>query len=290
MSMAPLELDSVLKAWGSFFHATIDRLAYDQFRRGYAILLLVYCLQLWPNAVFWFGESGGVPYTLSLTLRGTDCWSLFDLLPATDASAYLVLAGATASSVLLLFGLCTRLASLCCFVLLVSLQNRNPMFLDSEDALFRVFGFLMIAVTWIAPGSGRSPQAVPIWPLRLIQLQMCIIFLGCAWSKLLSDDWIEGRAMYYTTRLHDLWGRIPLPNTLLESNNAMAWLGWLVMVIEFAVPLTIWWKRLRLPALLTAVSFHVAVEATMNLFLFHWIMLLGWSAFLEDHERRRLAQ
>ena len=50
--------------------------------------------------------------------------------------------------------------------------------------------------------------------------------------------------------------------------------------IELAVPILIWFRETRHSCLLVLLLFHLGNEWTMNLFLFHWVMLCGWLAFL----------
>ena len=293
MSNVPLSLSAAAKHWHAFFHGTTDALVYTLFRKGYAFLLLVYVSVLWPRVVFWFGESGCLPTSVANTLRVPASWSVLDWLPQKDYAPVIVLGALTLAAILLLLGLWSRLQALICFVLLVSLHNRNPMIMDSEDAVFRVFGFLLL---WMPLGNRAAKDGIAwdgnatatVWPLRLVQMQICIIFIACGWSKLLSEDWLQGQAMYYTTRLHDLWGRFPVPAFMLESNFLMAWTGWLVIALEMQAPVMVWWKELRWPALIMAFLFHLAAEYTMNLFLFHWIMMLGWCTFITPEEWRAL--
>jgi hypothetical protein len=65
---------------------------------------------------------------------------------------------------------------------------------------------------------------------------------------------------------------------------------WSVLVVEALAPILVWFKETRFIALMAAMTFHLLCEYSMNLFLFHWIMLLGWCTFFTDEEMRRAAQ
>jgi hypothetical protein len=48
----------------------------------------------------------------------------------------------------------------------------------------------------------------------------------------------------------------------------------------------LWLRPTRRAAIAVALVFHLAVESSMNLFLFHWLMILGILSFAEFDELR----
>jgi hypothetical protein len=46
----------------------------------------------------------------------------------------------------------------------------------------------------------------------------------------------------------------------------------------------IWFRETRRLALALVVLFHLANEWTMHLHLFHWVMLVGWLAFVQPQD------
>jgi hypothetical protein len=57
-----------------------------------------------------------------------------------------------------------------------------------------------------------------------------------------------------------------------------------------AVPILIWFRETRWPALIAAGLHHLAMEYSMNLFMFHWLMLIAWSSFIAGEEWRWLGR
>jgi hypothetical protein len=57
-----------------------------------------------------------------------------------------------------------------------------------------------------------------------------------------------------------------------------------VLALEWGLPVLLWVKRSRKAAIIVGIAFHLAVDWTMNLFLFHWIMILGLVSFAEHDE------
>jgi hypothetical protein len=133
---------------------------------------------------------------------------------------------------------------------------------------------------WAAPTSAKTPTA---WPLRLLQLQVALVMLTAALWKLEGDDWTNGTALHYVTRLDGLWGNLPLPDQFYSSLVLRAGC-WATLCIEVCVPILVWFSSSRRAALMTAVLFHLALAYAMNLFLFEWIMILGWCAFLRSED------
>lgn len=132
----------------------------------------------------------------------------------------------------------------------------------------------------------RSAAARPpsYFPVRLLQAQIAIVMLSAGIWKLRGDDWVDGTALYYVTRLDGFWGNLPLPSAALGSRFVLRALSYATLVLELSVPLLIWLPRTRRVALGCALGFHACLAYSMNLFLFAPIMMLGWCAFLQSSD------
>ena len=202
---------------------------------------------------------------------------------------------------LLMIGFFSRFQAICVFLWFVSFHHRHYMIFDAQDNVFRLFGFFLIFLPLGCSYSvdkmlqrplgknDQQPQIKPIWALRLIQIQVCLIFFAGAWIKLQDQHWVEGTALYYITRL-DNFCHFPLPTQLFEQMWAIHLMTWSVLIIEVVVPFAIWFKRTRRSALLLTLGLHVAIFYSMNIFLFQWLMLVGWLSFVERHDLTDLAK
>ena len=283
-------------AWNGFFHGPLDLRVCALVRIAYAALVLIWLAVFYPDLARWFSEDGVFPLIVARKATPGGAWTVLALLP--PGSFWLTAAWAMAfvQALLLLVGFGSRLNAAAVFVWVVSFANRNALILDAEDTVFRLIGFYLILMPcgacwsvdgWIrsrntGPNGTRSVPATvaPAWGLRLLQIQMCVIFLSAALCKLQSAAWRDGTAMYYVARLDDYFGRFPTPDVLWQTPWIVALITWGTIAVEFAIPLAIWWPRARRWALVAALLFHLANEYTMHLFLFHWIMLAGWASFL----------
>jgi hypothetical protein len=281
----------VARGWNAFFHAPADPRICAAIRVGYAALVLVNLAVLYPDLDELLGEGGILPVDVSRQLNDPDCWSVLNWLPRTPKVLHACFWAYAVQSVCLLFGAASRINAVCVFVWLVSFQNRNVLLLDGEDTVFRLVGFFLMFMpagqAWSVDAWFRRGERGPAsgWALRMLQIQMAIIYFSAAILKLQGDEWFDGTAMYYVSRLDDYFGRFPVPAFLFDSPAAVRWTTWSVMAVELLVPIFVWFRETRVICLLAVLAFHIACDYSMHLFLFHWIMLVGWLSFLDGMGR-----
>lgn len=119
---------------------------------------------------------------------------------------------------------------------------------------------------------------------------MVVIMASAAGWKLSGEDWRSGEALYYVCRLDDLFGRFPVPDFLFEIPILCRMLTWTAIAIELFTPIFIWFPSTRRWTFLVLLIFHFSTDYMMHLFLFHWVMLLGWMAFLQPEDYRWLVR
>ena len=318
MSPAPWSLNSAAAAfarrWQSFFHAPCDARVCAAIRIAYSLLVLIHLAVLYPDLDYWFTDGGVLPIDRAMEITSSYRWSLFHWWPSTSAVVHAGFWIAVGHAIALLIGLLPRLNALALFVWLVSFQVRNDIINDGEDCLMRMLGFFMI---WLPSGhcwsvnslirhlwqvrqrgqetgdrgqgtdeGSRVDCLAPGWPLRLLQIEMAAMFLSSGLMKAAGEPWLDGTALYYVSRLTDFFGRFPVPAFAFDTPWIVAAMTWSVLVAELSIPILIWFRETRVPCLLVLLAFHLANEWTMNLFLFHWLMLCGWMAFLSPRDFR----
>lgn len=278
------------QGWNDFFHRPRDTRACAAVRIAYAAVLLVNLAMLYPDLDLWFTDGGILPAATARQVGTVYAWSILWHVPSTSAVVQLCFWVLVAQTVLLLVGLLSRLNALCVVAWLISFQNRNPQILDAEDAVMRLIALYLVLMpcgaswsvdAWIFKRLDTAGSVRPAWGLRLLQIQMAAIFFTAGLHKIGTEQWLGGTALYYVARLDDYFHKLPLPTWTFDSPWAVAGLTWAVVLGELLVPIFIWFRETRRWALAVAVLFHLGNEWTMHLFLFHWIMLAGWLAFLE---------
>lgn len=284
--------------WHDFFHGPQDVRVCAAVRIAYAAVLLVNLAVLYPDLDLWYTDDGILTAAASKQIGEPFQWSMLWHLPSKSAVVHTCFWILTAHTVLLFVGLLSRLNAVCVLIWLLSFHNRNVQILDGEDFVFRLIAIFLVLMpcgaawsidAWIVHGVRRwwtgSPPATsyerPAWGLRLLQIQMAVIFFSAGLYKLGTEAWFDGTAIYYVARLDDYFGKFPVPTWLFDTPWTVALMTWGVVLGELLVPVLIWFRETRRLALLVAVLFHLSNEWTMHLFLFHWIMLVGWISFVQ---------
>jgi hypothetical protein len=119
----------------------------------------------------------------------------------------------------------------------------------------------------------------PIWPIRLVRVQVCIIYLNAGLWKFLYPVWRDGTAVHYAVS-HNIFHRFPyhLPPSF-EWSETLATYGTLAWEIGF--PLMMFNRITRRLALIIGVVMHAGLGATLELGAFSPVMLGAYIAFLD---------
>ncbi len=267
-----------------------------------ASLLLVYWLVLYPELEYWFTDAGVMTSATAQQIGQGVYGSLLFWLPSDGSTMHLFWWIMFVQTGLLWLGCFSRFQIACIFIGLVSLQHRNSYIFDGQDTMLRMLCFCMIfmpldyrwslgrsiARRWGSARAANEPigrvDALPsAWALRLVQLQISAVYLSTAWEKSQGLPWRNGTALYYVSRMDDLFGRVPLPDSWFETPWLLALMTWGVVVVEGLLPVGLWWRPTRKWALLAGIGLHLSIEATMHVFLFQWVMIVSLLSFLPAH-------
>jgi hypothetical protein len=243
---------------------------------------------------FWFEPEPTAPLTLLRTGVGLVvlAWALayapdlatftgpHGLAPGGAAPYALVHASLVIAAVCLVAGYRARLAAAVAFLCLAWLRHIAPWALNSGDALMRDVVFLLA----LAP-SGRG-VASP-WALRLVQVQVSVMYVVAAATKLAGAHWRDGTAVSYPLRLPAMT-RVRLPSELTASPLAAHVLTWGVVGTELAIGLLVWSRRARPWVLGAGILLHLGIELTLRVGFFSWIVLASYLAFVPPERAERL--
>lgn len=272
-----------------FFFESCDPSVVPLLRISFATVTTIYCAVWMRDSQLWFTDNGVLTTSTAQLINGHRQWSLLFLLPSTAGVVHGCLTVMFVQCLLMLIGCWSRFQVACIFVWLVSFQHRNQLICDGEDTLFRLMSFLLIflpldarwsLLRWIFKKPGVPITTAKSWGLRLIQIQMSVIYASAGFNKLLGVTWRDGTALYYVSRMTDHFGRLPLPDLLFEKLWVVQLQTWMVVLIELALPIALWIRPTRRMALVLGFGLHLAIEATMHLFLFQWIMMVGLLSFV----------
>lgn len=287
-------LKSFTESWDKFFYTSTDASALCFFRIIFGFFLFLNGVSLLEDFEAWFGvgDNALVPLQDSFTFYSDFRINIFKWLSPTEASAWVVLLTYILSSIFVMVGFQTKISSLICFILIISLQNRNYAILNSGDTLMRCMLFLMIFAptnvkysvdALLREKEGRPfSENVPFITIRLMQLQFSLVYLATTLFKFKGYDWVDGTAVYYTSRLVN-FQRVILP-IVFDYPSLIKFATWSALFIEFAMGTLVWVKELRIWVLMAGILLHLGIEVSMSIGFFEWVMMAGYILFLEPQE------
>lgn len=187
----------------------------------------------------------------------------------------------TASLLGLYFLLCDRVQfhhnryALVCFAFLLSFSPCDRAYFLSGGAL---------------PPSARTGG---LWAQRLAQLQLSMIYVASAGSKLLDPDWRDGLVLAdrFARYGHQAIER-GIPQSVVDffsRPEITSGLSRLAIATELSLALALWFRRTRVVALWWGAMFHLTIEVTSKVEIFTWLSLTIYGLFVTpDYKARKL--
>ena len=137
----------------------------------------------------------------------------------------------------------------------------------------------------------------PVWPRRLIQLMVGIVYLGAAMTKLHTPSYFNGDQMMWWMLTH-VNAPHPIGEWLANRPVLLSVGGYAALIWEVLFLFLIWRGMKKYLMLLVGVGFHMSTYLTLGLDIFPCVMIAIYFAFFNDREilrglgwiRRRFAQ
>jgi hypothetical protein len=136
-------------------------------------------------------------------------------------------------------------------------------------------------------GKFWSAQQRPQWPVRLMQLQLSLIYLASAQAKLNGNAWPQGTAVSYALRLPDML-LLPTPHWFTTSALLMNAVTWGALAVELSVGILVWNRRLRPWVLAAGVVMHTMIMITIAVGFFTLAVFVLYLAFIPPEIVERL--
>jgi hypothetical protein len=192
-------------------------------------------------------------------------------------------------------GLYTRYSIIAVLICMVSFHQRNIWLLSSSEVLMRIITLYLacspcgnslsidslIAKRFVI---FKKPSQWSPWAMKMIQLQTSVVYVWTVWHKLKGEDWFDGTALYYATRLEAM-KNISIP-FLMDSMFFIKSLTWSTLIIELALGIFLWFKETRLIVMILGILFHLGIEFTMSIPFFEIIMICLILSFLPSEKIR----
>lgn len=287
-------------------HAWVDRPALQWFRHELA----------WQPMPSDWTETVREPYA-----KGYYAWSIF--YHVTDPTGVMLIhAGVLVVMFLFTIGFCTRVTSVLTWVGAISYIQRSVAGLFGFDTMMNiVLLYLMVGSSGAALSVDRliaryragrraraarraPPAPVPPTPsvsanlsLRLIQINLCIIYFAAGLSKLQGSSWWNHTAIWYTvvnpefSPIHIGLYRaffvfLARHRPLLELFMSFGVI--LTEFVEIGFPFLIWRPSMRWTMIAGAVAMHTGIAIHMGLATFSLMMVIMVMSFIPQEAVERL--
>lgn len=272
-------------AWERFWFTPAQTSTLALFRIAFGVVILGWAISLAPSLYSFFSDDGVLPGHPD---SGAGSWGVLQLTstPAAVTVLYLLLVVAAIS---LIVGFASRLAAIVVWVALVSFGRRDPWVLNSGDLMLAVLAFYLVLAPsgaalsidrWLGARSRFWEFPLrSIWPLRLIQVQVGIVYFFAVWEKVRGQTWNDGTAVSYAFRIEDL-ERFPVPSFITDSLVLSNVLTFGTLGMELALAILVWNRKLRPWVLLGGVALHLGIDFAVRVGFFSFAALVAYIAFL----------
>jgi hypothetical protein len=148
--------------------------------------------------------------------------------------------------------------------------------LDSYQHHYLVALLLWLAcfVPWQRPAGAEAATPVRSWALRLMLVQIAIMYLWAAISKM-NPAWWDG-----STLDRQITGTM---RSMIDHTVGFAWASRLVIPVELTLACTIWNRRTWIIAAPLGLAFHLGIVASgLEIGLFAWLMIGLYTLVIPD--------
>jgi hypothetical protein len=283
---------NLIRAWNRFFFGPISARPLGVFRIVFGVLMMIYLALMTVEFDFWYTGAGLLqgtePREVAVPMRFSPLQYVSNpIVPR------MVLAATFAAALGVTLGWRTRFMSVVLYLGMLSLYHRNVSSNGGPDAVPAILSFYMM----LCPGGaaysldarrrsqqrGTAAEALIIpWPVRLLQMQLCLIYFQSCVIKSGGQAWLDGTAVHYV---------------LFNSEFNQFDLGWLAaypllinamthgaLLIEFALAFWLWFRPVRPWVILGGILLHLGIRPVLNIPGFGEIMCAVYLTFLDPDE------
>ncbi len=249
-----------------------------------------------PQLSTYFGPDGVAPAGINDGFLAMS-WQWAILLFHTDDMAVVttVFAVWTTAAFLMLLGWHTRLMTFLVWLGALCFLARNPNLKNGGDDTMQLAVFLLlISPCAVAPSldrrrrlkrQGIDPDSAPAaviapWPVRLFQLQLCVIYFTTGIAKLAGHTWWDGTSVHYV--LNDVtmsrwpYALVPIPIWITAPLTYMS------VWFETLFPLLVLWPRTRKWTLWFGVLFHLGIYLMIEVGWFSFYTIAMYGVWIPD--------
>ena len=274
--------------WMEFLYAESSGRPLAILRIALGSYLVVYWLGLYPFVDIYFFPPAILPRA---DIDWLPWWSALKLVPDSVVGCVCLFVGTILAALCLAAGLFTRIAAVVTWWLAQS-WLAFPEGQNSGDFLVRTATFLMmlaalaghaqavLSIDSFRKHATHDNRSIPMWPLRMFQMQLVLMYFFAGVHKVSSVDWYQGEAVYYVLQ-QTLWRRIDA--SWIRDPLLIGCFTYGTVVIElFLFPVLIWFRRWKPWVLMAGLLFHFGIWLSTRVFVFGYIVPIYYLSFCDD--------
>lgn len=288
------------KGWERFWFSRISAAPMVLVRTAFGLLLFYWGCAFLPAVGDFFGPEGIDPnptqpwyhlsfFQLSNFLNGK--WFPTWLFPVITPMAVVIML--LVSAVALVIGRGTKIAGPLAWFCTLSLYHRNRLIWNGGDDLVRLMALYIGAWCLFTPrkladinlveGYRKGFGAVSVWGLRLLQIQLVVIYWSTAFEKLRGASWSNGSAAQRAMRLANMQ-RFPVPEFIIGNSIIMTLITWATLALEIGIPIMLFKKRTRVIAIVLGICLHLSIEYAFRVGIFSTCMTVLYLSWLSREQ------
>lgn len=279
-------------AWERFFFTPESTAPLAVFRIAYGVVITMWTLTQLPHLFVFYGPRGVLPTPPPVNVGQWSVLTTFNSVPALAVVWVATLVAALALTV----GASPRVAAIVLLVGIIAFTRRDPYVLNSGDILLRVLAVYLIfapsgdSLSWDRWRRDRArfwefPRRAP-WAIRMLQVQLSVIYVAAVWAKMQGDVWRNGTAITYALRMSDQL-RFPTPEFVAGSPLLVEWLTIATLLTELSIGLCVWNRRARPWVLGAGFLMHLGIEVFIMVGFFSIGMWCLYLVFLPPSATER---
>lgn len=279
-------------AWNRFWFTPQETSSLALFRIAFGLVATFWTISLSPNLFTFFGPDGIMPV---YPQGGAGAWSIL-AISNSNSFVVLVFAATLLGSLALTVGLHTRWAAIVVFLGILAFLRRNPLVGNSGDQLIGNLAlFCALAPSGVALSLDRLraapgrfwefPTRAP-WALRLIQIQLSVVYLSAVWEKVQGELWRNGTAVSYALRITDVQ-RFATPDFVTHSVVLSEFLTFGTLALEASLGILVWNRVARPWTLALGIWMHLGIDVAILVGFFSFAMIVSYIAFIPADTARR---
>lgn len=282
--------EGLLDKWRTFWFSPEPAYTLGLVRMAFGALTVYVTLDFLPVLPVLFSANGPVPTQPSSRDFHWINTFQFGVLQMWTSDTAVVIAWVVLllSAVSLTLGWHSRLSALLVWILFLSFLRRNPLIFNAGDHVMTNTA-LILAISGCGAAlsldqrrrHGRfwSAEERLRWPIRLMQVQLSLIYFFTAQTKFIGEAWNDGSAASYPWRMYHDWAILPAPLWVAENPFLVNVATWGTMAIELSLAILVWNRRCRYWVLAAGVVMHILIWLNLAVVFFGlamFVLYLAW--------------